>query len=93
MTEHALAKNGLGEAAVERIIDALLASGARFCADSFRRDALSTLSQLELKDRVRHLITVMSVHLPSSFPETAYILGELKEHWPQADDDEDEKQV
>ena len=35
----------------------------------------------------------MSVHLPSSFPETAYILGELKEHWPQADDDEDEKQV
>ena len=97
MTEHALAKNGLGEAAVERIIDALLASGARFCADSFRRDALSTLSQLELKDRVRHLITVMSVHLPSSFPETAYILGELKEYEDEnedenEDEDEDEKQ-
>ena len=92
MTEHALAKNGLGEAAVERIIDALQAAGAHFCADSFRRDALSTLSQLELKDRVRHLITVMSVHLPSSFPETAYILGELKEHWPKEDEGEDEKQ-
>ena len=54
MTEYALAKNGLGEAAVERIIDALQAAGARFCADSFRRDALSTLSQLELNEMVAH---------------------------------------
>ena len=87
MAEHALTKDGLGEPAVDRIIEALQAAGAQFCADSFRRDALSSLDQLELKDRVRHLITVMSVHLPSSFPETAYILGEIKEHWPEPDDD------
>ncbi|MGB1874289.1 MAG: DNA alkylation repair protein [Akkermansiaceae bacterium] len=88
MAEHVLTKEGLGEAAVERIIDALQSSGARFCTESFRRDALSSLEQLELKDRVRHLITVMSLHLPSSFPETAYILGEIKDHWPGKDDDD-----
>ncbi|MGB2402270.1 MAG: DNA alkylation repair protein [Akkermansiaceae bacterium] len=87
MAEHALTKDGLGEAAVDRIIDVLEAAGARFCSESFRRNALSSLDQLELKDRVRHLITVMSVHLPSSFPETAVILGKIKEHWPEPDQD------
>lgn len=88
MAEYVLTKEGLGEAAVERIMDALQAAGARFCSDTFRKDALSSLDQLELKDRVRHLITVMSVHLPSSFPETAYILGEIKDHWPDKDHDD-----
>lgn len=88
MAGHALTKEGLGEAAVERIIDALQSSGARFSEESFRRDALCSLAHLELKDRVRHLITVMSVHLPSSFPETAYILGEIKDHWPDKDHDD-----
>ncbi len=87
MAEHALTKDGLGEAAVDRIIDALDSAGACFCQDSFRRNALSSLDQLELKDRVRHLITVMSVHLPSSFPETARILDEIKKHWPEPDQD------
>ena len=90
MAQHTLTKEGLGEAAVDRIIDALLASGARFSAESFRKAALSSLHQLELKDRVRHLITVMNVHLPSSFPETAYILSELKEHWPRDHDEEND---
>ena len=90
MAEHVLTKEGLGEAAVERILDALQSSGACFRAESFRRDALSSLDQLELKDRVRHLITVMSVHLPSSFPETAYILGEIKDHWPDKDNDDNQ---
>jgi 3-methyladenine DNA glycosylase AlkC len=87
MAQHSLTKDGLGEAAVDRIIDALEAAGAQFCAESFRRDALSSLDQLELKDRVRHLITVMSVHLPTSFPETAEILSDLKDHWPEPDQD------
>lgn len=78
-------KDGLGEAAVERIIDALQAAGAGFSRDSFLRDALSVLENLELKDRVRHIITVMGVHLPASFPETAAILGEIRDHWPETD--------
>ena len=87
MAEHALTKDGLSEAAVDRIIDVLQAAGAQFCAESFQRDALSPLDQLELKDRVRHLITVMSVYLPPSFPEAADILCNIKEHWPESDQD------
>lgn len=89
MAENLLMKDGLGEAAVERIIDALQSAGAEFSAEAFRRDAFSVLDKLELKDRVRHLITVMGRHLPSSFPETAYILGNIRDHWPE--DDEDDK--
>lgn len=80
-------KDGLGEAAVERIIEALLMAGADFSPKSFRNDALSALHQLELKDRVRHLITVMGRHLPSSFPKTAAILGGIRKHWPDNEDD------
>ncbi len=89
MAENTLMKDGLGEAAVERIINALTAAGAEFSSDAFRKDALSALDRLELKDRVRHLITVMGVHLPSSFPETAYILGSMRDHWPE--DEEGDK--
>jgi len=88
MVDTPLMKDGLGEAAVERIINALQAAGADISAEAFRRDALSVLDRLELKDRVRHLITVMGVHLPSSFPETAYILGGIRDHWPETDDED-----
>lgn len=87
MAENRLMKDGLGEAAVDRIIDALLSAGAQFSPVAFRKDALSVLDQLELKDRVRHLITVMGVHLPSSFPETASILGVIRDHWHETDDE------
>lgn len=80
-------KDGLGEAAVDRIIHALQSAGAGFSAGAFRRDCVSILNQLELKDRVRHIITVMGVHLPSSFPETADILGLVREHWQEHEND------
>ncbi|MBT8038496.1 MAG: DNA alkylation repair protein [Verrucomicrobiae bacterium] len=85
-------KDGLGEAAVERIIGALLSSGAHFSPKQFRNDALSTLHQHELKDRVRHLIAVMARHLPPSFPETATILSRIRDHWPD-DEGSDKRQV
>lgn len=88
MAETTLMKDGLGEAAVERIIGALLSAGADFSPAAFRRDAMSVLEKLELKDRVRHLITVMGVYLPPSFPETAKILGRIRDHWPEDDDDD-----
>jgi 3-methyladenine DNA glycosylase AlkC len=80
-------KDHLDEVAVERIIRALHAAGAGFCPDAFRRDALPALQGLELKDRVRHLVTVMRVHLPPCFPEAAAILGCIREHWLSHDDD------
>lgn len=88
MAENTLMKDGLGEAAVHRISAVLRASGAQFSADAFHRDAMSVLETLELKDRVRHLITVMGKHLPASFAETANILGRVRDHWVHHDDDE-----
>ena len=87
MADNPLMKDGLGEAAVERIIDALRSAGAGFSPEAFRKDTFPTLHRLELKDRVRHLITVMRVHLPSSFPETATILRTIPEHWPADEND------
>ena len=78
-------KDGLGEAAVDKIIHCLLEAGADFSTESFRKDALSSLHTLELKDRVRHLILVMHRHLPQSFPKAAKILQKIRDHWPQDD--------
>lgn len=85
MADNPLMKDGLGEVALERIINGLLRAGADFSPASFRKDALSSLHQLELKDRVRHLILVMGRHLPESFPETAKILGCIRDHWGETD--------
>ena len=92
MADTPLMKEGLGQAAVERIIHALQSAGADFSAEAFRKDVFPVLEELELKDRVRHLITVMSLHLPSSFTETASILGSLRDHWI-ADDHDNQLQV
>ncbi len=85
MANNPLIKDGLNKGAVERIIHGLLKAGAEFSPASFRKDALSSLHQLELKDRVRHLILVMHRHLPTSFPETAKILGKIRDHWDEGD--------
>ncbi|MGJ8676033.1 MAG: DNA alkylation repair protein [Akkermansiaceae bacterium] len=90
-TTHYLMKDGLGELAVEKIIQALLNSGAQFPPEAFRKDALSSLHNLELKERVTHLIMVMHRYLPSSFPETAKILAEIRKHWVGADNPREDK--
>lgn len=82
MAENLLMKDGLGEEAVDCIIGALLAAGADFQADTFRRDALQPLQWLELKERVRHLVAVMGTHLPPSFPDASAILSNIRNHWP-----------
>ncbi len=81
-------KDGIGESAVQRISKVLLASGANFPEELFYHDAMSALHTLELKDRVRHMIAVMARHLPESFPQTADILGKVREHWIQHDGDD-----
>ena len=88
METGSLMKDGLGEQAVQKICTALLAAGTSFPKDAFQRDAMSVLETLELKDRVRHLITVMGRHLPSSFPEAAEILGRVREHWQPSEPDD-----
>lgn len=88
-TQPFLMKNGLGEAAVSRICDALIHAGAEFPPQHFTKDCLSPLHSLELKQRVQHIITVMGRHLPDSFPEAAKILGRVRDYWPKAAPRED----
>ena len=76
-----LMKDHLGEHAVCHIAAALLSAGASFDEKKFIKHALSSLDQLELKARVQHIISVMAMHLPTSFPEAAKILHRIKEHW------------
>ncbi|NWK54518.1 DNA alkylation repair protein [Verrucomicrobiaceae bacterium N1E253] len=85
MATQLLMKDGLGEVAVLRIINGLLASGASFSAEDFHRDAMEGLSELELKQRVSHLIEVMGKYLPTNFEEAAHILGNIRDHWDEGD--------
>jgi len=78
-----LMKDGLGRSATERICDMLIAAGADFSPQQFKKDAYSSLASLELKERVHHIITVMAHHLPDSFPKAAKILEKVPDHWPK----------
>ena len=86
MATQLLMKDGLGKVAVGRISLALLAAGADFPEKAFNKDALAPLADLELKERVHHIIGVMGQHLPDSFPEAASILGRIRDHWEESED-------
>ncbi len=88
-----LMKNGLGASAVGRVSKALATAWPPFLSADFIRDANKGLESLELKDRVRHIISVMGVHLPSSFPKTAYFLGAIRDHWPEGRENEDKRHM
>ena len=85
MATHALMKDGLGESAVSRINRGLILAGASYDADAFQRDAMIGLENLELKQRVDHLIGVIARYLPSQFEESSVILGRLCEVWDDGD--------
>ncbi|MDF7806479.1 hypothetical protein P4E94_03445 [Pontiellaceae bacterium B12219] len=74
-------KDGLGEAAVQRIADALNQTVPGFSRKHFERAAQKGLYTLELKDRVRHLIAVLHTVLPDNFEQTADIFVQIKSHW------------
>lgn len=88
MATKTLMKDGLGSAAVERIFLSLTASGAQIEQESFSRDALNGLEDLELKERVQHLISVLAIHLPNTFPDAAIILGNIRTHWKEGKADD-----
>lgn len=88
MAEQRPMKDGLSTAAVERICQALLASDATFPADTFRKDALNGLEDLELKERVGHLISVLHRHLPDSYPRAVDILLGCLPHWDYGDEND-----
>ncbi|MDF7823194.1 DNA alkylation repair protein [Pontiellaceae bacterium B12227] len=81
-------KDGLGEAAVQRIAASLSKAWKPFPADTFSAAALNGLEELELKERVQHLIQALHTVLPSDFPEAAAILIKIKPVWDRGNPDD-----
>lgn len=88
MAEQNLFKDGLGHAAVGRIAASLARTVPGFPRERFEREALNGLFELELKDRVRHIVRVLNGFLPPDFTEAADILTRLKNNWVEGDRDD-----
>lgn len=78
-------KNHLSEQAINRIASALSKSFSDFDSQSFKSRALLGLDNLELKERVTHLIEVMHLFLPKDFDKTSDILLSVKSNWDYGD--------
>jgi len=78
-------KDGLGADAVDRIGASLARTVPDFPVQAFTASALDGIFELELKDRVRHLVAVLHEFLPRDFAETAIILTRLKDNWIAGD--------
>lgn len=60
--------------AVRRIASELAAGTPGFPVAAFTAAAIPGLAPLELKDRVRHVATVLRAHLPEAWPDAAAVL-------------------
>ena len=79
-----LMKNGLGDAAVDRIANALSQTqslSGSFDKIAFREKAIALLPELELKQRVQHLIDTLHEFLPKPFDLALQCLLELPDYW------------
>ncbi|WP_426357627.1 DNA alkylation repair protein [Pseudocolwellia sp. HL-MZ19] len=76
-----LMKNGLAQPAVTRISHALTKVLVNFNAQAFESDCLQGLNELELKERVNHIISILHDYLPDEFPEAANILIKIADVW------------
>lgn len=85
MATQQLMKDGLGPVALRRIADALHSAWKDFPRQRFMRGANDGLEELELKQRVRHIIGVLQTVLPPTFPEQAKILARLSGVWHPGD--------
>ncbi len=83
-----LMKNGLAEPAIKRIASALSKVLTSFDEKQFISLSLNNLSQLELKERVQHLIKQLNTVLPANFPQAAQLLIQLIPHWDHGDKDD-----
>ncbi|WP_220720032.1 DNA alkylation repair protein [Agarivorans litoreus] len=88
MTEQMLMKNGLAEPAVQRIAKGIVAVYPKFDCEQFVDLALDGLEELELKQRVNHIIGVLQQTLPEDFSQTCKLLTALPHHWDRGDPDD-----
>jgi len=81
-------KNGLSQPAVIRLSSALQPTCPDFNSERFCADALKGLETLELKERVSHLIGVLSEHLPKNFAGAADVLRKTPSFWDAGEADD-----
>ncbi len=79
-------KENLGQNAVVYIAQLLSESKPNFAKELFINDALAGLDDLELKQRVNHIIKVLALYLPEEFEEAAEILTSVKNNWPKPEE-------
>lgn len=85
MAEQTLFKNELGKNSVIQLAHLLTLTVPGFSSDAFQKQALTGLDQLELKQRVSHLIHVLHEHFPTEFDEAIEVLLAIKYHWNNDD--------
>ena len=78
-------KDGLGKVAINRMSTSLGQACPGFPVAQFRRLAIKGLDQLELKERVTHLIEVLHRYMPENFHQTAKVLMAVTKHWDRGD--------
>jgi len=83
MAEPALLKHQLAEPEVAKLAQLLVMADSSIDADLFQKQASTGLEQLELKQRVQHIITILHQHLPSDFERAAKVLFKVSELWQQ----------
>ncbi len=83
-----LMKNGLSDQAINRIAFALEQVVNKFNRKQFVEEAMQNIEQLELKERVGHLIEILHRHLPSDFVKSAALLVKLPAVWDHGDPDD-----
>ncbi|MDO7598143.1 MAG: DNA alkylation repair protein [Pseudomonadota bacterium] len=83
MSEQKLMKDMLGEQAISQISQALAMCLTDFPQQQFIKQALVGLNELELKQRVDHLIVVLADYLPADFADAADVLISVKHHLPE----------
>lgn len=82
-------KNGIGPAAVERIARALSQTQTlkhSFDGIAFRQQATERLAELELKQRVQHIIETLHDFLPSEFNRAVDCLLQLPPLWDKGEE-------
>lgn len=85
MSEQKPMKNGLGEAAIDRIALGLSSAWPDFNSNGFKQEAMRGIEDLELKERVQHLIQVLNQFLPKDYSEAAAILSKIPDGWDFGD--------
>ncbi len=85
MAEQALMKEGLNAAAITHLAQVLQRAWPAFPAEDFIRLCCQPLEQLELKQRIRHVIQVLQQTLPAEFEGAVPVLEAFARHWQPAD--------